>query len=46
MMSEKHEKVEHDEKRPKPKRQPKRDYRKPVLTKFGPVEEFTGNGVS
>jgi hypothetical protein len=25
---------------------PKKTYKKPELTKFGEVEEFTGNGVS
>jgi hypothetical protein len=46
MESEKREKDGLEESRPERKVEPKRDYRRPKLTKFGPVEEFTGSGSS
>lgn len=37
------ERVEGDEKKPEKKEQPKEGYKKPELSNFGPVEEFTGD---
>ena len=43
MTKEGRKRVEGDEKQPEKKDEPKEGYRKPELTKFGPVEEFTGD---
>lgn len=43
---EERERVERDEKQPEKKPEPKQGYKKPELTNFGPVEEFTGDAPS
>jgi hypothetical protein len=38
--------IERDKERPESKEQPKEEYKKPELTKFGPVEDLTAADAS